>query len=56
MHVGGLAASGTSLNSQVAAVFTTLVTNDMNAGASTAMTFISVCLAANSFGVGMTGF
>ena len=54
-HVGNLAASG-PLQSQVAAVFTQLVTNDVAAGATTSMAFISVCLAANSFGVAMTGF
>ena len=54
-HVGNLAASG-QLNQQVAAVFTTLINSNLAAGASTAMTFVSICTAANSFGVGMVGF
>jgi hypothetical protein len=56
LHVGNLAAAGTSLNSQVSAVFTTLVNSDISAGATTAQAFNTVCMAANSFGVGMTGF
>ena len=55
-HVGNLAAAGTSLNTQVAAVFTTLVNADISAGATTQMTFVSVCTTANTFGVEMTGF
>lgn len=62
-HVGNLAAGGSnatsaqqSLNTQVSAVFSTLVSADLSAGATLSMTFISVCLAANSFGIGMTGF
>jgi hypothetical protein len=54
-HVANLAATG-SLNQQVSAVFSKLIQDDVAAGASTAMTFVSVCLAANSFGVGMMGF
>jgi hypothetical protein len=56
LHVANLAAAGTPLNAQVSAVFTTLVNSDISAGATTAQAFNSVCLAANSFGVGMTGF
>jgi hypothetical protein len=56
LHVANLAAAGTPLNAQVSAIFTTLVNSDISAGATTAQTFNSVCLAANSFGVGMTGF
>ncbi|MBS1960622.1 MAG: putative Ig domain-containing protein [Bdellovibrionales bacterium] len=55
-HVGNLAAAGTALNTQVTAVFTTLVNADAAAGATTAQTFISVCQAANTFGIEMTGF
>ena len=55
-HIGGLAATGTPLNQQVSAIFTQLVNADTTAGASTATTFLSICMAANSFGVGMTGF
>jgi hypothetical protein len=56
LHVGNLAAAGTPLNAQVSAVFTTLVNADIGSGATTAQAFNSVCMAANSFGVGMTGF
>lgn len=55
-HTGNLAASGTALNSQVSAIFTTLVNADISAGATTAQAFNTVCMAANSFGVGMMGF
>ncbi len=54
-NIGGLA-SDPAYASQTSAVFTQLVAADMTAGASTAATFVSVCLAANSFGVGMVGF
>jgi hypothetical protein len=56
LHVGNLAAAGTALNSQVNTVFTTLVNSDISAGATTVQAFNTVCMAANSFGVGMTGF
>ena len=54
----GLAASGTSLNSQVASIFTTLITSNAAASpaATTAQDFISVCTAATSFCVSMMSF
>jgi hypothetical protein len=55
-HLGNLAASGTTLNTQVTAVFTTLVNNDIAAGATTKQIFVSVCTTANTFGIDMTGF
>ena len=48
-----LAASGTSLNSQVSTIFSTLISSDSSNGATTAQTFISVCTAAASFCVSM---
>ena len=51
-----LAATGTSMNSPAAAIFTTLVSQDSTAGATTAQAFISVCTAATSFCVSMLSF
>jgi len=56
LHVANLAAAGTPLNAQVSSIFTNLVNSDIGSGATTAQAFYSVCMAANSFGVGMTGF
>jgi hypothetical protein len=62
-HVAGLAASGSSdpaiqaTNAQVQQIFTNLVNADVaTAGITVKMAFVSVCLAANTFGIGMTGF
>ena len=55
-YVGNLAAQGTALNTQVTSVFSQLVANDASAGASTSSAFISVCMAATSFGVTGLGF
>lgn len=64
-HVGGLASSG-ALNSQVTAVFQTLITSNASAFAAQSpvpsvatqikQDFYSICMAANSFGIAMTGF
>jgi hypothetical protein len=55
-YVGGMASSDPSMNQKVNQVFSTLIADDNAAGASTLMTFVSVCTAAGTFGVGMLGF
>ncbi len=56
LHVGGLLSQDSSLNSQVSTAFGSLVDSDSAAGASTQTTFISVCMAANTYGIVMKGF
>jgi uncharacterized repeat protein (TIGR01451 family) len=55
-HVAGEAATGTALNAQVVQIFTQLVNDNVAAGSSARVAFNSVCMAANTFGVEMTGF
>jgi hypothetical protein len=52
-HVGGLASG--QFNSQVSQVFSTLVDQDAALGDNTQITFISVCMAADTYGTSMRG-
>jgi hypothetical protein len=54
-HVGGLA-STTAFQSQVQAVFQTLINDPSNSHSTTQQLFAQVCTAANTFGLGMKGF
>lgn len=54
-HVAGLASSGPAA-AGVSKVFSDLVDKEIAAGDNTKVTFLSVCMAANEYGVAMRGF